>query len=128
MPPAPRPRPPRHRCPRSEDEASRSDPGFPYLPTLTPNAALYTTRFSAITKPKLLTFPGRSNGRVRGAGFINETALWQREQIGMEGNTQVPVVEELAVLVERAERACRTTAQLVRDFNFIVVWHQSRPR
>ena len=46
----------------------------------------------------------------------------------MEGNTQIPVVEELAVLVERAERACRTTAQLVRDFNFIVVWYQSRPR
>jgi hypothetical protein len=38
------------------------------------------------------------------------------------------VVEELAVLVERAERACKTTAQLVRDFNFIVVWYQSRPR
>jgi hypothetical protein len=46
----------------------------------------------------------------------------------MQGNTPVPVVEELAVLVERAERACKTTAQLVRDFNFIVVWHQSRPR
>jgi hypothetical protein len=46
----------------------------------------------------------------------------------MQGNTPVPVVEELAGLVERAERACRTTAQLVRDFNFIVVWYQSRPR
>ena len=45
----------------------------------------------------------------------------------MKGNT-VPVVGELAVLVERAERACQTTAQLVRDFNFIVVWYQSRPR
>lgn len=37
------------------------------------------------------------------------------------------LVGELAVLVERAERACKTTAQLVRDFNFIVVWYQSRP-
>jgi hypothetical protein len=46
----------------------------------------------------------------------------------MQGSTPVPVVEELAGLVERAERACRTTAQLVRDFNFIVVWYQSRPR
>jgi hypothetical protein len=46
----------------------------------------------------------------------------------MQGNTPIPVVEELAVLVERAERACKTTAQLVRDFNFIVVWYQSRPR
>jgi len=46
----------------------------------------------------------------------------------MQGNTPVPVVDELAGLVERAERACRTTAQLVRDFNFIVVWYQSRPR
>jgi hypothetical protein len=46
----------------------------------------------------------------------------------MQGNTSIPVVEELAVLVERAERACKTTAQLVRDFNFIVVWYQSRPR
>jgi hypothetical protein len=46
----------------------------------------------------------------------------------MQGNTRVPVVEELAALVERAERACKTTAQLVRDFNFIVVWYQSRPR
>jgi hypothetical protein len=45
----------------------------------------------------------------------------------MKGNT-VPVVGELAVLVERAERACRTTAQLVRDFNFVVAWYQSRPR
>ena len=40
----------------------------------------------------------------------------------------MPAVEELAVLVERAERACKTTAQLVRDFHFIVVWYQSRPR
>ena len=46
----------------------------------------------------------------------------------MQGITPVPVVEELAVLVERAERACKTTAQLVRDFNFILVWYQSRPR
>jgi hypothetical protein len=46
----------------------------------------------------------------------------------MQGNTPVPVVEELAVLVERAERACKTTAQLVQDYNFIVVWYQSRPR
>jgi hypothetical protein len=46
----------------------------------------------------------------------------------MQGNTRVPVVEELAALVQRAERACKTTAQLVRDFNFIVVWYQSRPR
>ena len=46
----------------------------------------------------------------------------------MQEITHVPVVEELAVLVERAERACRTTAQLVRDFNFIIVWYQSRPR
>jgi hypothetical protein len=46
----------------------------------------------------------------------------------MQGNTPVPVVEELAVLVERAERACNTTAQLVEDFNFILVWYHSRPR
>ena len=46
----------------------------------------------------------------------------------MQGKTPIPVVEELAVLVERAERACKTTAQLVRDFNFMVVWYQSRPR
>ena len=46
----------------------------------------------------------------------------------MQGNIPVPVVGELAALVERAERACNTTAQLVRDFNFIVVWYQSRPR
>jgi hypothetical protein len=46
----------------------------------------------------------------------------------MQGNTRVPVVEELAALVQRAERACKTTAQLVRDFNFIVFWYQSRPR
>jgi hypothetical protein len=59
---------------------------------------------------------------------LTKTAFSQREQFGMEGNTQFPVVEELAMLVERAERACRTTAQLVRDFNFIVVWYQSRPR
>ena len=32
------------------------------------------------------------------------------------------------MLVERAERACKTTAELVRDFNFIVAWYQSRPR
>jgi hypothetical protein len=60
--------------------------------------------------------------------LINETAFSKRGQIDMQGNTPVPVVEELAVLVERAERACKTTAQLVRDFNFIVVWYQSRPR
>jgi hypothetical protein len=64
----------------------------------------------------------------RAPDSLTKTALSQREKIGMEGNTQLPVVEELAVLVERAERACRTTAQLVRDFNFIVVWYQSRPR
>jgi hypothetical protein len=46
----------------------------------------------------------------------------------MQGDTPVPVVEELAVLVERAEIACKTTAELVRDFNFMVVWCQSRPR
>ena len=46
----------------------------------------------------------------------------------MQAITHVPVIEELAVLVERAERACKTTAQLVRDFNFIVFWYQSRPR
>jgi len=38
------------------------------------------------------------------------------------------VIEELAVLVDRAERACKTTAQLVRDFNFMLVWYRSRPR
>jgi hypothetical protein len=52
----------------------------------------------------------------------------QREQIGMQGNTHVPVVEELTVLVERAERACTTTAELVREFNFILVWYRLRPR
>jgi hypothetical protein len=46
----------------------------------------------------------------------------------MQESALVPVVEELSLLVERAERACKTTAQLVRDFNFIVVWYQSRPR
>ena len=46
----------------------------------------------------------------------------------MQEITNIPVVEELAVLVERAERACKTTAQLVRDFNFILVWYKSRPR
>jgi hypothetical protein len=46
----------------------------------------------------------------------------------MQDITNIPVVEELAVLVERAERACKTTAQLVRDFNFIVGWYHSRPR
>jgi len=46
----------------------------------------------------------------------------------MQGITPVPVVEELAVPVERAERACKTTAQLVRDYNFMVVWYHSRPR
>jgi hypothetical protein len=46
----------------------------------------------------------------------------------MQEITNIPVVEELAVLVERAERACKTTAQLVRDFSFIVVWYHSRPR
>jgi hypothetical protein len=46
----------------------------------------------------------------------------------MRGNTPVPVIEELAVLVDRAERACKTTAQLVRDFNFMLVWYRSRPR
>ena len=63
-----------------------------------------------------------------GAPDLLTNARLQREQIGMQGNTPVPVVEELAGLVERAERACRTTAQLVRDFNFIVLWYQSRPR
>jgi hypothetical protein len=42
--------------------------------------------------------------------------------------TRPPVVEELAMLVRRAERACNTTAELVRDFNFIVTWYRSRPR
>jgi hypothetical protein len=46
----------------------------------------------------------------------------------MQEITPVPVVEELSLLVERAERACKTTAQLVRDFNFILVWYKSRPR
>jgi hypothetical protein len=46
----------------------------------------------------------------------------------MHGDTPVPVVEELAVLVERAEIACKTTAELVREFNFILVWYRSRPR
>jgi hypothetical protein len=46
----------------------------------------------------------------------------------MQGITAAPVVEELAVLVERAERACKTTAQLVQDFHFLLVWYQSRPR
>ena len=46
----------------------------------------------------------------------------------MKENTSVPAVEELAALVERAERACKTTAELVQDFNFIVGWYQSRPR
>jgi hypothetical protein len=39
-----------------------------------------------------------------------------------------PVVGELAVLAERAERACNTTAELAREFNFLLVWYQSRPR
>jgi hypothetical protein len=46
----------------------------------------------------------------------------------MQEITPVPVVEELSVLVERAELACKTTVQLVRDFNFILVWYKSRPR
>ena len=46
----------------------------------------------------------------------------------MQGITRVPVGEKLAVLTERAERACETTAELVRDFNFIVSWYRSRPR
>jgi hypothetical protein len=46
----------------------------------------------------------------------------------MKENTSVPAVEELAALVERAERACKTTAELVQDFSFIVGWYQSRPR
>ena len=59
---------------------------------------------------------------------LRSALLQQGEQIDMQGKTNIPVVGELAVLVERAERACKTTAQLVRDFNFIVVWYQSRPR
>jgi hypothetical protein len=39
-----------------------------------------------------------------------------------------PVVGELAVLAERAERACKTTAELAREFNFLLVWYRSRPR
>ena len=46
----------------------------------------------------------------------------------MQEITPVAVVEELSVLVERAELACKTTVQLVRDFNFILVWYKSRPR
>jgi hypothetical protein len=46
----------------------------------------------------------------------------------MQGITPVPVILELTALVERAERACKTTTQLVRDFNFIIEWYQSRPR
>jgi hypothetical protein len=46
----------------------------------------------------------------------------------MQETRNIPVVQELAVLVERAERACTTTAQLVRDFNFMLVWYRSRPR
>ena len=46
----------------------------------------------------------------------------------MQEITTAPVVEELAVLVERAERACKTTSQLVQDFHFLLVWYQSRPR
>jgi hypothetical protein len=46
----------------------------------------------------------------------------------MQEITTTRVVEEFAVLVERAERACKTTAQLVQDFNFLLVWYQSRPR
>jgi hypothetical protein len=46
----------------------------------------------------------------------------------MQENIPVPVVEELAVLIERAEIACKTTAELVREFNFILVWYRSRPR
>jgi hypothetical protein len=46
----------------------------------------------------------------------------------MQETRNIPVVQELAVLVERAERACTTTAQLVRDFNFMLVWYRSCPR
>jgi hypothetical protein len=46
----------------------------------------------------------------------------------MQEITDIPVVQELAVLAERAERACKTTAELVRDFNFMLVWYGSRPR
>jgi hypothetical protein len=46
----------------------------------------------------------------------------------MQEITNIPVVQELAVLAERAERACKTTAELVRDFNFMLVWYGSRPR
>lgn len=46
----------------------------------------------------------------------------------MQEIVSIAAIEELAVLVERAERACKTTAELVRDFNFIVAWYQSRPR
>jgi hypothetical protein len=46
----------------------------------------------------------------------------------MQEITTAPVVEELAELVERAERACKTTSQLVQDFHFLLVWYQSRPR
>jgi hypothetical protein len=46
----------------------------------------------------------------------------------MQEITNIPVVQELAMLAERAERACNTTAELVRDFNFMLVWYRSRPR
>ena len=39
---------------------------------------------------------------------------------GMQEITNVHVLEELAVLVERAERPSKTTARLVRDFSFIL--------
>ena len=40
----------------------------------------------------------------------------------------VPLVAELADLVGRARRACETTAQLVQDYKFLVMWHSMRPR
>jgi hypothetical protein len=46
----------------------------------------------------------------------------------MQETASIPVIEELAALVERAERACNTTAELAREFNFLLVWYRSRPR
>jgi hypothetical protein len=46
----------------------------------------------------------------------------------MQGITAAPVVKEMSGLVERAERACKTTVQLVQDFHFLLKWYQSRPR
>jgi hypothetical protein len=39
-----------------------------------------------------------------------------------------PLVAKLAELVERARRGCEATAQLLQDYNFMVVWHSLRPR